>query len=568
MSASSSVVPARWQRVQHALLERGRLLVRDLEGLRERVDRDRRRRAQGAGGWRAGRSACERRGHAARRVAVGAVARPGRSPMSVAFPSASSSPAAPASSAPAVLALAARTPSPRSSRSTTSSAAAPSSTCRGCARPACASSTATCASATTCAALEPRRRARRVLRRAVGARRRATAAPTTSCRPTCVGAHHCLELARRDGAQFDLPLDQPRLSGRGARSAGAATSATTRFELADDAAGPRGVAGGHRRGLPARRRAHALRGHEARRRAARSPSTRDASACAPSIDRCGVIAGPWQMGKVDQGVFTHWMLAHHLGRPLQLHRLRRQGKQVRDLLHVDDLVDLSTTSSSTPTTGTARPSTSAAGARAACRCAETTALCRELTGTRRRPSAPAGEARPGDVPHLHLRLRAPVRAHRLAPAALRAPVLDGHRRLDPRQRARPSVIGARVSPEESVMRSCHRHRLGGLIGSESVRHFVAAGLRRRRASRTTCARSSSAPTASTRRTHASGCSTSSRTPSAAVELDIRDADGVDALFAEPRAATSSSSSTPRRSPRTTGRRRTRTPTSPSTPTAR
>ena len=31
------------------------------------------------------------------------------------------------------------------------------------------------------------------------------------------------------------------------------------------------------------------------------------------IDRCGVIAGPWQMGKVDQGVFTHWLLAHRSG---------------------------------------------------------------------------------------------------------------------------------------------------------------------------------------------------------------------------------------------------------------
>ena len=35
------------------------------------------------------------------------------------------------------------------------------------------------------------------------------------------------------------------------------------------------------------------------------------------IDRCGVIAGPWQMGKIDQGVFTYWMLAHHFRRPLQ-----------------------------------------------------------------------------------------------------------------------------------------------------------------------------------------------------------------------------------------------------------
>ena len=29
-----------------------------------------------------------------------------------------------------------------------------------------------------------------------------------------------------------------------------------------------------------------------------------------TINRFGVVAGPWQMGKVDQGVFTHWVLSH------------------------------------------------------------------------------------------------------------------------------------------------------------------------------------------------------------------------------------------------------------------
>ena len=50
------------------------------------------------------------------------------------------------------------------------------------------------------------------------------------------------------------------------------------------------------------------------------------------IDRCGVIAGPWQMGKVDQGVFTHWMLAHEYRKPLSYIGYGGTGKQVRDLL--------------------------------------------------------------------------------------------------------------------------------------------------------------------------------------------------------------------------------------------
>lgn len=58
------------------------------------------------------------------------------------------------------------------------------------------------------------------------------------------------------------------------------------------------------------------------------------------INRCGVVAGPWQLGKVDQGVFTHWLLSHYFNRPLSYIGFGGRGKQVRDLLHVDDLTAL------------------------------------------------------------------------------------------------------------------------------------------------------------------------------------------------------------------------------------
>jgi CDP-paratose 2-epimerase len=58
------------------------------------------------------------------------------------------------------------------------------------------------------------------------------------------------------------------------------------------------------------------------------------------IDRCGVIAGPWQMGKIDQGVITLWVARHYFGRPLRYIGFGGQGKQVRDVLHVYDLFDL------------------------------------------------------------------------------------------------------------------------------------------------------------------------------------------------------------------------------------
>jgi CDP-paratose 2-epimerase len=56
------------------------------------------------------------------------------------------------------------------------------------------------------------------------------------------------------------------------------------------------------------------------------------------VDRCGVIAGPWQMGRVDQGIVALWVAAHCFGQPLSY--IGYGGKQVRDLLHVEDLADL------------------------------------------------------------------------------------------------------------------------------------------------------------------------------------------------------------------------------------
>ena len=59
-----------------------------------------------------------------------------------------------------------------------------------------------------------------------------------------------------------------------------------------------------------------------------------------AINRCGVIAGPWQMGKVDQGVVSLWVLRHYFGKPLAYIGYGGAGKQVRDVLHVDDLCEL------------------------------------------------------------------------------------------------------------------------------------------------------------------------------------------------------------------------------------
>lgn len=63
--------------------------------------------------------------------------------------------------------------------------------------------------------------------------------------------------------------------------------------------------------------------------------------------RCGLenfsgdaIAGPGQMGKVDRGVFTLWMAAHYFQKALSYIGYGVTGKQVRDVLYIDNLVDL------------------------------------------------------------------------------------------------------------------------------------------------------------------------------------------------------------------------------------
>jgi len=58
------------------------------------------------------------------------------------------------------------------------------------------------------------------------------------------------------------------------------------------------------------------------------------------INRCGMIAGPWQMGKVDQGIISYWVSAHIYKKQIKYIGYSGSGKQVRDVLHIDDLCAL------------------------------------------------------------------------------------------------------------------------------------------------------------------------------------------------------------------------------------
>jgi CDP-paratose 2-epimerase len=56
--------------------------------------------------------------------------------------------------------------------------------------------------------------------------------------------------------------------------------------------------------------------------------------------RCGVLTGPWQMGTVEQGFVALWVARHLWGGELSYIGYGGNGKQVRDILHVNDLYAL------------------------------------------------------------------------------------------------------------------------------------------------------------------------------------------------------------------------------------
>ncbi len=58
------------------------------------------------------------------------------------------------------------------------------------------------------------------------------------------------------------------------------------------------------------------------------------------INRCGVISGPLQFGKQDQGFISLWIWRHIMKQDLKYIGYGGFGNQVRDVLHIDDLCDL------------------------------------------------------------------------------------------------------------------------------------------------------------------------------------------------------------------------------------
>jgi CDP-paratose 2-epimerase len=209
------------------------------------------------------------------------------------------------------------------------------------------------------------------------------------------GAYNCLELARRDEALYVFlstsrvyPVDTLRQLDL--------VEAKTRFELAT-AQDVMGVSSeGISEAFPLDG-ARTLYGTTKLAGELLAVEYGDAFGLRTVVNRCGVIAGPWQMGKVDQGVFTHWVLSHYFGRPLSYIGYGGTGKQVRDLLFVDDLVDLIEGQLLRPDDWTGFNGNVGGGRECSLSLLEATNLCRELTGNEV-PIDAVDEPRAGDVP--------------------------------------------------------------------------------------------------------------------------------------------------------------------------
>ena len=209
-----------------------------------------------------------------------------------------------------------------------------------------------------------------------------------------VGAYHCLELARRHDAQFVF-LSTSRVYPVAALEALSYRETDTRFELEDAQPLPGASARGVAEDLPLEG-ARTLYGATKLAGELLIAEYADSFGLRAVVNRCGVIAGPWQMGKVDQGVFTHWVLSHYLGQELRYIGYGGAGKQVRDLLHVDDLVELVEDQLGRPDHWAGFNGNVGGGRGCSLSLRETTDLCREITGNTVEVS-PAGESRPGDV---------------------------------------------------------------------------------------------------------------------------------------------------------------------------
>lgn len=218
--------------------------------------------------------------------------------------------------------------------------------------------------------------------------------PMTAVSSNLLGTVHCLELARRHGAAM-LFLSTSRVYPIAALNALPYHEGPKRFEWDPDHRAP----GFSRHGVAEGFTLDGARSLYGATKLASELLLREYafSFGVPAlINRCGVVAGPWQMARVDQGFVSLWLWRHLLGRPLDFIGYEGTGKQVRDVLHVADLCELVVRQISTVSSWDGTVYSVGGGAELSVSLRELTEHCQQLTG-RRLEITPRPETHPLDV---------------------------------------------------------------------------------------------------------------------------------------------------------------------------
>lgn len=115
------------------------------------------------------------------------------------------------------------------------------------------------------------------------------------------------------------------------------------------------------------------------------------------VNRCGVLSGPFQMGKIDQGVIVLWMARHFWKKNLSFIGFGGLGQQARDVLHVKDLFNAIIWQLNHIEEVHNQVYNLGGGLENTVSLAELTALCEQITGNKISiHSDPVN--RPGDIP--------------------------------------------------------------------------------------------------------------------------------------------------------------------------
>ncbi len=208
------------------------------------------------------------------------------------------------------------------------------------------------------------------------------------------GAFHCLELARQSKSAF-IFLSTSRVYPFPKLNRLRYTESPTRYVLTDDQPFPGASAQGIGEDFPLDG-PRSLYGMTKLAAELMVEEYSDAYSIPSITTRFGLLTGPWQMAKSDQGVIALWAAFHYFKRNLSYIGFGGMGKQVRDFLHIDDFCDLVVDQIRHFPDYQGKRLNAGGGLANSLSLAETTALCREITGNSVEITA-VSENRPADV---------------------------------------------------------------------------------------------------------------------------------------------------------------------------